>query len=234
MSVLGYGMNSRLAFFGGLPLLDKRLKSTADDGNRIRRSTRGIGDMRLWARYTLFQDDAPGRTFRAAPFAGVEAPTGRDDDSDGAGRLPQPLQVGSGSWDPFVGAVITYQTLDYQLDVQASYEVNTKANQFEFGNEFRADASFQYRLWPRELGGGVPSFVYGALELNFSDQEKNRIGGNKDPDSGGRALFVSPGLQYVTRRWIVEGIVQIPVTQNLNGAALEDDFTVRFGFRANF
>lgn len=234
VSVLGYGMNSRLALFGALPYLDKQLRLSTPEGQRIRRDTRGVGDARLWARYTVIQDDAPGRTFRVAPFAGVEAPTGRDDDRDRFGRLPPPLQRGSGSWDPFFGIIASYQTLDYQLDALAGYEINTASNRFEFGDELRLDTSLQYRLWPRELGAGVPGFVYGIVELNFSDREKNRIAGDRDPNSGGRSLSIAPGLQYVTKRWIAEGIVQIPVAQDLNGTALEDDFTVRFGFRANF
>ena len=52
--------------------------------------------------------------------------------------------------------------------------------------------------------------------------------------SGGTTLFLVPGLQYVTRRWIVEAAVQLPVVQDLNGTALENDYIVRAGFRFNF
>ena len=43
-----------------------------------------------------------------------------------------------------------------------------------------------------------------------------------------------PGLQYVTKRWIVEAAVQVPVVQDLNGTALEKDTILRGGFRVNF
>lgn len=122
----------------------------------------------------------------------------------------------------------------YPLDAQISYKANTEANGFEFGDEFRLDASLQYRLWPRELGAGVPGFLYGVIETNLLHQAKNEIGGSSDPDSGGTKLFLSPGLQYVTKRWVLEAIVQLPVVQDLGGAALEDDFIVRAGFRVNF
>jgi len=125
-------------------------------------------------------------------------------------------------------------TLDYQVDVQAGHTINTEDNDFEFGDEFAFDVSLQYRLWPRELGVGVPGFLYGVLEANLLHQAKNEINGFNDPDSGGASFFLSPGLQYVTRRWVVETIVQIPVAQALNGAALEDDFNVRAGFRIAF
>lgn len=234
ISVFGYGVNRDLAIFGVLPYLDKELDVTTPSAQRVMRDTNGIGDARLFGRYTVYQDDAPGRTFRLAPFLGLELPTGDDDDSDSLGTLPAPLQLGSGSWDPFGGIVLTYQTLEYQIDAQVSYKANTKANGFEFGDEVRLDGSFQYRLWPRELGPGVPGFLYGVLEGNIIYQAKNEINGAKDPNSGGTSLFLSPGLQYVTKRWIVEGIVQVPVAQDLNGTALEDDFIVRAGFRVNF
>lgn len=234
VSALGYGVTSDLAIFGVLPWLDKEVDLTMPGGQRISRSVSGIGDAQIFARYTVFQKDMRSRNLRVAPFVGIKLPTGDDDDSDNLGRLPQPLQLGSGSWDPFGGVIATYQTLDYQVDAQLSYKVNTEANGFEFGDEFGFDASLQYRLWPRELGGGVPGFLYGVVETNLSHQARNQIGDAADPNSGGTRLYLSPGLQYVTKRWVLEGIVQLPVVQNLNGTALKDDFIVRAGFRVNF
>ena len=114
--------------------------------------------------------------------------------------------------------VATYQTLDYQVDAQISYK-----NGFEFGDELRLDGSLQYRR-----------FLYGVIEANLLHRDENEINGIEDGDSGGTSLHLSPGLQYITKRWVVEAIVQIPVVQDLNGAAQEDDFTVLAGFRVNF
>jgi len=233
VSALGYGVTGDLAVFGVLPWLDKELDATPP-GARATRGTSGFADVRVFGRYTVHKDDAPGRTFRIAPFLGLELPTGDDHDTDSLGRLPAPLQLGSGSWDVVGGIVLTYQTLEYQIDAQASYKLNTEANNFEFGDETRIDASLQYRVWPRELEPGVPGFLYAVLEGNFIYADNSKINGVKDPNSGGRSYFVSPGLQYVTKRWIIEGIVQLPVSQDLNGTALADDFTVRAGFRLNF
>ncbi|MEX2494776.1 MAG: transporter [Woeseia sp.] len=234
VSVLGFGVTGRLAVFGLLPYLDKELELTTPTGDRITRDTTGVADAQFFARYTAYQKDAPGRTFRIATFLGLELPAGDDDDTDSLGTLPAPLQLGSGSTDPLGGVVVTWQTHDYQVDAQASYQINNEANGFEFGNVARLDASLQYRLWPRELGSGMPAFVYGVLEGNVIRQSENEIAGTEDADSGGTTFFLSPGVQYVTRRWIVEAIVQVPVGQDLNGMALEDDFAVRAGFRVKF
>ncbi len=65
-------------------------------------------------------------------------------------------------------------------------------------------------------------------------RERNEVNGSEDANSGGTTVFLSPGLQYVTKRWIVEGVVQLPVVQNLHGSALENDYVLRAGVRFNF
>lgn len=233
VSVLAYGVTPEFTLFGILPVMDKRLSMTTAAG-RSTRTAQGVGDVTLMGRYTAYQDNFQGGNFRIAPFGGLKLPTGRDTEGDVFGRLPPSLQLGSGSWDPMGGVVATYQTLDFEIDAQASYKHNTPANGFHFGDEARLDASLQYRLWPRHLTSGVPSFLYGVLEANLVHLAKDRLGGVDDPNSGGTKLFVDLGLQYVTKTWLLEAVVQLPVMQNLNGSALEDDIAVRGGFRVNF
>lgn len=233
ISVLGYGASEKLALFGALPYLDKEL-NLRQGGDTIMRSNSGLGDLTLFGRYTLYQNDLPGKTFRVAGFVGMEVPSGEDDKRDALDKLPPSLQSGSGSWDGFAGVVATWQTLDYQLDGQIAYRNNGEANNFEAGDEWRLDASLQYRLWPADLGAGVPSFLYGVLELNIVEQKNNRLAGNTDNNSGGTTVFLSPGIQYVSKRWVWEAVLQKPVVQNLNGTTLENDFVLRTGFRVSF
>jgi len=219
--------------FGILPWLDKRIDLTVG-GERIGRSTFGIGDFSLIGRYTAYKNNFRGGNFRIAPFAGLQMPAGESTARDRFGRIPPAIQPGSGSWNPLAGVVATYQTLDYEIDGQASYQANTTANGFSAGDVARLDGSFQDRLWPRELKGGVPGFLYGVLEANLIHHGKDRISGAADPNSGGTSLFIDPGVQYVTKNWVLEAIVQLPAIQNLNGTALRNDYTVLAGFRVNF
>lgn len=232
VTALGYGLTGRWALFGVLPYRDIDLDLTST-GQRVTRSNDGFGDLSSFARYTAYQHDRPGRTFRVAPFVGVKAPTGSDDKSDRLGTLPASVQVGSGSWDYFGGVVLTYQTLQYQFDSQLSYRVNNEANGFAAGDIARLDGSYQHRLW-RSAAQGVPDYLYGVMEVNLIHQDNNRRNGSENPDSGGTQLFLTPGIQYVTKRWILEGAVQVPVVQDLNGTALENDYIVRAGVRFNF
>jgi len=233
VSVLGYAFSSDFMLIGVLPYIDNELDINVT-GIRQNRNVNDLGDLRLFGRYTLFRKNWPGGTFRISPFAGLEMPTGEDNEQDTLGNLPANIQPSSGSWDPFGGIVLTYQTLDFELDTAFSYQANTEANDFKFGDVARFDASLQYRLWPRKFKGGVPGFLYGVFETNLVYKNKNKALSVNDANSGGTTLFLAPGIQYVTRRWVVETALQIPVIQDLNGTALENDFIFRAGFRVNF
>lgn len=130
--------------------------------------------------------------------------------------------------------IFTWQTFNWEFDSAAQYQRNTSAHDVRLGDEARLDLSFQYRLWPPTLGAGVPAFLYGVLESNVIWTDKTTVAGSRDPNSGGTTWFLDPGIQFVTKRWILEASLQIPVVQDLNGLALMDDYMVRAGFRVSF
>ena len=94
------GVTPDLALFGVMPVAYKKLKLNPPGGARVTRKDSGLGDIRAFARYTAYKKNMPGKTFRIAPFAGVELPTGSNTGTDALGRLPPSVQLGSGSWDP--------------------------------------------------------------------------------------------------------------------------------------
>lgn len=231
-SVLVYGATAKLALMGVFPYMDKRL--AVESTGAVRR-TSGLGDIMTVGRYEVFARSSPGRTSRGAVFAGLKWPSGRSAESDSLGVLPPPVQLGSGSYDPVFGTVWTGQWLAFQLDADFSYRRNTQANGVKFGDQLEQNVSLQYRLWPRSLAAErLPSFLYGVLEANTIHQAKNEAGGVTDGDSGGTQLFLTPGLQWVTRRAVFELAAQLPAVQNLNGAALRTDYRLTGGFRLWF
>jgi hypothetical protein len=228
--VFAYGVTSKWTLFAAVPVLNLRLDLNPPSG-RVVRNASGVGDLRLLARYTVFQRDEPGKTLRLAPFVGLEAPTGADDRGDDLGLLPPPVQPGSGSWDAVAGIALTRQTLGWEADASVAYTVSGSGDWFDLGDEARFDLSYQHRIAPRELGGGVPAFLYAVLESNLVWRGRTVVVGVSNPASGGTTWFLSPGLQYVTRRLVVEGVIQIPVVQNLGPGALDMDWVVRAGVR---
>ncbi|MFQ6004931.1 MAG: transporter [Woeseia sp.] len=216
-TVLGYGSTSKLAFFGVLPLV--AIDSKIGD---VSASESGLGDAALFARYEVFRSDQLGRTLRIAPYAGVRLPTGRDG------------KTGDGSVDVFGGLIVTIASTKWNLDSQLRYDRNREADGFERGDSASFESSFQYRLAPGRVTQDTTAFVFGVLELSANEYERNRIGGVPDPNSGGFQLYLTPGLQYSTRRWIADFGVKIPIANDLNGTALEPDYSILTSIRINF
>lgn len=232
VTMLGYGINRKWTLFAVLPYRNIELNLDSG-GQRINRSKQGFADATVFTRYSAYQKNQLGQTFRVAPFIGVKLATGEDNRRDGLGTLPPPVQVATGSRDYFAGVVMTWQTLKYQLDTQLSYRINNEANGFEAGNITRLDGSYQHRMW-RSNATGVPDYLYAVIEVNYIHQDRNKTNAIDDPNSNGTRLFLSPGIQYVTKRWIAEAAIQIPIEQKLNGTALENKYIARTSIRFNF
>ena len=229
---LAVGVTPRLALFGIVPILDKSMTINTPIG-RVTRATTGLGDVVAFARYTVYALDTTESTVRIAPFGGVKLPSGAQNNSDVLGPLPRPLQLGSGSWDGLGGIAVTWQTKQWEFDADVGYTKNTAADGFRFGDVFSTDLSFQYRVWPGQLGAGVPAFLFAVVETNLVSQRRNEMAGMRDPDSGGIRWDIDVGLQYVTAQYILEGIVQIPTIDRPNGSGLGRDVRVVAGLRWN-
>jgi len=215
---LVYGATPDLTAFATLPILAQR-RLERGDGRADEDSA--VGDLRLLARYTFVSDDyAPLSTRRVAFLAGMKFPTGAD-------------RFGTPSFDPIFGTVGTWAANRHEVDVDALYTLTTERQHFEAGDEFRYDVAYRYRLWPTRFGKRLLQ-LNGVLELNGRHTAKTRKKGAVVAASGGNLLFLSPGAQFITKRFIVEASVQVPVWQDLNGPQLEDDFTAVLSVRIPF
>ena len=215
---LALGFTPRLTAFATLPVLAHRSR---DEAGRSAQHDSALGDLRLLGRYTFFADDyAPLATRRVAVLGGVKFPTGDND-------------VGTPSFDPILGAVGTWAHDRHEIDLDVLYRIGTERHDFETGDTLRYDLAYRYRLWPRRFGGRLLQ-VNGLLELNGTWQGKSRDEGDRLSDTGGSLLFLSPGLQIISTRWIVEASVQIPVHQEMNGSQVKTDVIAVLGVRVPF
>ncbi len=215
---LVYGITPRLTAFATLPILAQRWVRMGDGSVN---TDSAVGDFRLLGRYTFFADDyAPLSTRRLALLAGMKFPTGAD-------------RFGTPSFDPIFGAVGTWAANRHELDLDALYTVTTKRHDVEAGDQFRYDLAYRYRVWPGRFKGRLLQ-LNGTLELNGQWAGKSRTDGSTVAASGGSVLFLSPGAQFITKRFILEASVLVPIWQDLNGPQLEDDFTAVLSVRIPF
>lgn len=220
-NALVYGATARTTLFGILPYFSRSVDFT-DAGLRQSDDVDGFGDLRFLVRQTVHARDALQRTSRLGLLAGLEIPSGKEEFS-------------SHSTDYQLGAVYTLQDGRHELDADLIYKINTEGRGRELGDELQYDLAYQVRVspweWPER---GTPSQIYLVIEANGKTSRETRSDGAKRDDTGGTIVFLSPGIQFVTRRVIYEGSIQIPVVQDLNGGQVETDFVAATGVRFQF
>ncbi len=215
---LALGITPRLTTFATLPVLvNGRLRSRTG----TTRSDAAGGDLTLLVRYTPWWDDyAPLSTRRLALLAGVKLPTGAD-------------RLGTPTFDPLLGGVATWAFDRHEIDLDVLATVSTRRHGFRQGAALRYDLAYRYRLWPERFGRGQLQ-LNGILELNGRAADSDHDEGRRVRSSGGHRLFVAPGIQLVSRRFILEASLQLPLLQQLRGAQLDQEFVAVLGVRIPF
>jgi hypothetical protein len=221
-----HGINDKWAINVQLPLILRPHRTVTEGETEDSTSrTKGIGDLRLTARYQGF--GGPGIT--GIQF-GLKLPTGqfrqRFRTGPEAGNLvDRGLQPGSGTTDAILGAYHFGRlsgAFDYVLQAQGQLAL-TNRDRYRPGAAATFSAGLSYTGWR----GITPQ-----LQLNLRVAGKDR-GANADtPNSGGEQLYIAPGLSVPLGPQVQAfGIVQLPVYQRVNGFQLAPRVTVSLGLQ---
>jgi len=195
-------------------------------GLRKKVSSSGIGDLQLVIKHAFFRKNALKKTSRVAWLAGIKVPTGDETASPA---------LGSGSVDFVVGGVVTHIVNRFAVHADLKFKINTEAKGLRVGNSLKHDIALEYRILPEKFKSISDQTVNLIVELNGLYQEKNKNGGVSLANTGGETLFLSPGIQWIiSPRFIIEGLFQHPIIQELNGTQLGIDYTASLGFRYSF
>ncbi len=190
----------------------------------------GLTDLLLTGKYRVYR----GPIGQIALIGGVKIPTGRHDVRNNLGEQLEPsATAGSGSWDFVAGAAWSrYLTPQLTMDVSALYTIRTEHDDFRLGDRFDAGVALAYRF--TEDIEHYPQFGV-FVEANVRHLAKSEDAGANDPNTGGTALFVSPGVRVGFSKQATFTVApQLPVVQDLNGEQLETDFRVLASFNLTF
>ncbi|HSH90940.1 MAG TPA: transporter [Ramlibacter sp.] len=190
---------------------------------------REAGDVSVIARYRVpAAADAAPSAGAAGFLFGVKLPTGRTSIRNGAGDLAErSLQPGSGSVDAIVGAF-------YQKELGASSSWFTQATlrhairgrDFKPGAQLAADIGYAHSVTDR---------LSVALQLNAVLKRRDSGPLGEPADSGGRFLFLSPGVSYAVGESLrVYAVYQQPIYQYVNGVQLTAKNAVVVGINGRF
>jgi hypothetical protein len=216
-TVLIYGASPALAFIVQNYTLVANSAPVETGGKHETETALGFGDTLLQARYTIFQRDGIGSTFRIAPYVGVVVPTGMTAANT---QLPRGAQPGMGAWASRDALTMSYQTLFWNGGAEVGYQANSAGGDYRFGNTFFADLGFHALLWPHNLEGVVPAELYASLEANYIAGTANRESGAKVPGTGAHLLLLDPGLIYSTPTYSFSATAFLPAWERVrdNGA----------------
>ncbi|MHA7821085.1 MAG: transporter [Erythrobacter sp.] len=203
-------------------------------------SSEGLGDLQLGVKYAVL--DANTDQVGLALIAGLSIPTGETSErtSDGD-RFETEFQPGSGSWDPRAGLAIGTNIGPLSASASAIYTLRTEGSQdTNRGDHLGFNAGLSWRLGQGSHVHDDGTFERHAaldliLELNGEWEERERVGVNRDPNSGGTQISVAPGLRYSSANgWAIYTSVGIPVHEDLNGVQNETNIRFRLGVGLNF
>jgi len=228
-TILNYNLATDAVITLAVPYVIKERKLV--DGSH--QSARGVGDIRLFGKYRFYRDDFPRGSKQMAATFGLELPTGATNKTKDGVKLPPPLQLGSGSVDPFFNVAAGWITAFHTVEGGVQFKYNSSHDGFRFGPVLNYDLSYSYSIYP---GWPIPNAQLNLLlEFNGEHREPSTNDSGKVRNSGGDTIFLSPGIQYILLdNALLEASFQYPVVDQENGKQLNQDYRVLFGFRVLF
>lgn len=189
-----------------------------------------VGDMRVVGRYQFGAfGDALAPASAGLTF-GLKLPTGSTTVANGAGDAAErSMQPGTGTTDLIVGGYYHKKLMasDASWFAQAQYQhaLNSHAN-YKPGSQFSADVGYRHGLGER---------LSGLVQLNFVHKRADKGSEAEPADSGGRYVFLSPGLSYgVSSNLQLYAFYQHPLYRHVNGVQLTADRALLVGLSGRF
>ncbi len=239
---VGYAFSDR--FFAGIMgmYVNKDMEMVRRDGRRSSMYSQGAGDTMLMTKTLLYADDYLIPTSQVSLLLGVSLPTGSIDQDEKGQILPYSMQLGSGTFDPFIGVLYEGSNSPFWWGANVSYLARAYENykSYNLGDEYRADLYAMYQARYNLVGElQIKGKYVGDIEGEAQEIEQDGNGhmrGNPnmpfmsnlfDPNNyGGSTLDLTAGVQWQPfHNHILNAQFSFPLFQNLHGTQLEKDFT---------
>ena len=190
------------------------------------------GDARFVARRRLatFEDESVHSIGTLGATFGLKLPTGHSDLRNPDGELAErSLQPGTDTTDWIAGLYYSKALPQSDLSWFVSGQLQSPIgpyDEFRPGMRLLADAGVRYAASEK---------VGLMLQLNALLRGRDRGDQAEPEDSGGRSIFLSPGVSYqITPSFQVYGFIQLPVYQYVNGVQLAARRAVAVGVSSRF
>jgi hypothetical protein len=190
----------------------------------------GLTDLWLTGKYRFYRGPAGSM----AVFGGVKFPTGKFDVKNSEGERVEPsATAGSGSYDGMLGlAYSRFLTSQFTLDTSGQYTIRSEADEFKLGDRVDAGLALAYRF-TEDIQRFPQVSAFGEVNLRYLF--KSEEDGERDPNTGGTVLFLTPGIRVgFTRNFSLTVSSPLPVWQDLNGTQLETSYKINGALTLSF
>lgn len=235
-------------------LVDKEMDHVTFQGGmgttrlgEFRTKTFGFGDTSISGLVRVLDEEAGGVRHRAHLNIGASLPTGSTTETDAiltpmggepTVRLPYPMQLGSGTFDPKLGATYRGSLGRFAWGGQylATVRAGTNDEGYSLGDRHDVTAWGQWGPAPWISFSGRAAFsAQGAID--GIDAAIVAPVQTANPDfQGGDRLDLGFGVNFAGQQGVVNGHrlaieMLFPVAQDLNGPQLETDWTLTIGWQ---
>jgi hypothetical protein len=198
-------------------------------------SVSGVGDLSVTAQYLLAHDHEEG--WFIALLAGLKVPTGSTGETDLSGAvLETEHQPGTGSWDPLFGLAASKIWGRLSVHGSALYQLSTQgAQDTRLGDRLNLSAAVVLDLTPHHEHDEEaehhehrdPASWAMMLEASYEWEGRQEIAGAVEADSGGKVLWLSPGLRFTAPQgWSAGLSAGVPVWQEVRPSHPDNGFRV--------
>jgi len=242
-----YGLGGNTTLMAMLPYLDKSMNLVTRMGHRFKTEAKGLGDIKIMAMHKLYEkrfDDTHHQ--RLGISLGLSLPTGdtdkKDDTPAGHIRLPYPMQLGSGTYDPMLGMTYAsfYPQWSWGAQLQTIQRLGKNDEGYRLGDEYHATTWAAYRhsdylSAALRIDGRSWNNISGRdkeLNPNMVPTARADLRGGQRADVGISVNFVKADGMFRGHRLAAEFLV--PFYQHLDGPQLEVDYRYTLGWQAVF
>jgi len=221
-------LSASIGYYNGENFVDT--ESAGGDVESGTADPSGLTDLALDLKYRFIHN----RFGSVAAIGGVILPTGRDDVRLNNGDLLEASsQPGTGAVSWQIGlAWSRFLTSRVSADVSGLYTIRMEHDDFKVGDRVDLGAALAYRL-TESIASFPNTSVF--VEANAIWLGKDDDNGEKNPNSGGWTLYISPGFRVRwTENLATTVAASLPVSQDLNGEQIETDFKLALTLSLSF
>ena len=216
-NVLAYGVRPDLTLILKQPIIYREMTISS-----VTNEDRGFADTTIIAKYRVYRKNTPNYTLGVASTLGLELPTGAN-------------AFTSETWDLIPGLYASWRTSSWSSDFSFSYAWNGFSDDGiggkNPGDELSLDWALAYQI---TLGNNAEMSLFPVVELSYKKISKDSLNGSNVANTGESVLYVSPGVKFAKSSFIIESLIQIPVTQDQEGIQLKRGFGSIIGIRYLF